>query len=116
MFTEGEWWYQEDTLQKIESERNCKEFNIPVSEYKHISVHGTYPGGTLVAYCGCHKETEANARLISAAPDLYKACQQLVKEMQEYYYEQYGIRPEDKEDSTGVCIGLKAIAKAKGNL
>lgn len=77
--TKGEWWFQEDLIQKAVSEEEHKKLDMPPSQYKHISVHGTWPGGILVAYCGCHEETEANARLIAAAPALLAACERITK-------------------------------------
>lgn len=62
------WWYQEDLIEKAVSEQNCKELGLPISKYKHISVHDGE--GTLVAYCGCHEKTLVNAKLITAAPNM----------------------------------------------
>lgn len=52
------------------------------------------------------KETEANARLIAAAPDLYEACRALVA----------GFTPETEEgeNDPDIAQGLRAIAKAEG--
>ena len=63
-YTGLKWWYEEDPLQEAISKEECKKLGMEPPKFKHISVHGTYPSGILVAYCGAHEETEANARHI----------------------------------------------------
>ncbi len=107
--TKDKWWYQEDLIQKSISEDNCKEHDIPLSKYKHLSVYGTYPGGTFVAYCGCHKETEANARFIAAAPETKQQRDDLLAALQKISQGH-----PDGNPIFLIKIAKEAIAKAEG--
>lgn len=64
------------------------------------------------------EEAEANARLISAAPNLLRACEQLLEE----YIEDVlagedtscGCQSDGPENRCGICAARAAIAKARG--
>ncbi len=118
--TERSWWQQEDMIEKIQSEHNCKELGLPTSQFKHISVQDE--NGRLVAYCGCHEQTAPNATLISAAPDLLAACRMTLADISEHNpqypaFELLDRCPANHKYECGDCYHRRtieaAIAKAK---
>ena len=72
--------------------------------------------GLYVAETGCHERSEANARLIAAAPELLEAAKATVENCSCYHGEIYGLIPEDGPiEPCPICGPARAaIARATG--
>lgn len=80
-------------------------------EYVILDPGNRVLGHAIYSEAECH-ENEANAHLISAAPDLIQACEELLAE-----YEQGNGAPNDRgQDPFGIDLARFAIAKAKNAL
>ena len=95
-------------------------------EARQVEAHGQTNGwavigenGESITGWGCVNQTEANARLIAAAPDMYEALEELFIMAKHYKPLPNKYNPRD-EDEEMWALGLlykdveAAIAKAKG--
>jgi hypothetical protein len=79
-------------------------------------IHGTPESGAsqgiaqILGNCGCTKTTEANARLISAAPALLSALELAADELDQWIGNDYA----DEKTHAAQNAARAAIAKARG--
>jgi len=69
---------------------------------------GNIPNNTAVI-----EEARANARLMAAAPKLLAAVKVMLREIEEYKYEKYGLILDADNESEGEKRGRQAIAEAE---
>lgn len=82
-FTKGEWKAEINWLETEDHKQTMKAF---IPDYEGPDSWGVQNyrngGSTFIASTGCFDDSEANAHLIAAAPELYEALEDVCKQME----------------------------------
>ena len=97
------WNYEEDILAKYK--KTFRKFGIEPFKYHNFTI---LSGGKYIAICGCHEETQANAKFICLACNNHYALVKALKEISETE----GLSPRDRlARAENIIKAMKKIAK-----
>jgi len=92
-------------------ERNPKYMSLMEKVVSDVASEIHYGGGPRLQEIA--DELADKYRLIAAAPQLLAACKALLKEVEDTYYESYGIHPGDDDELPAATVARALIVAAE---